>query len=194
MIFHDQTYAALVVSANDRFTEAISKMLPPSEYWPVVTAGSVAEAGRKCKEQAFDVVLVNTPLPDDFGLRFAAQVTESGDASVLVFCRAEVYEEVSSKAAAHGILTISKPVPTQFTAQILRAMCAMRERVRSFEKKQATVEKKIEDMRIINRAKWLLIECLSMTEADAHRYIEKQAMDMRVTKREVADTIIRTYS
>ena len=61
------------------------------------------------------------------------------------------------------------------------------------EEKQASVEEKIEEIRLINRAKWLLIECLSMTEADAHRYIEKQSMDLRVSKREVAESIIKTY-
>ena len=44
-----------------------------------------------------------------------------------------------------------------------------------------------------NRAKWHLIECLSMTETEAHRYIEKQAMDLRISKREVAENIIKTY-
>ena len=32
-----------------------------------------------------------------------------------------------------------------------------------------------------------------MTEPQAHRYIEKQAMDLRITRREVAEGIISTY-
>ena len=49
------------------------------------------------------------------------------------------------------------------------------------------------DIRTVNRAKWLLIENLGMTEKDAHYYIEKQAMDTRMSRREVAVGIIRTY-
>ena len=45
----------------------------------------------------------------------------------------------------------------------------------------------------MNRAKWSLIECLKMTEEQAHRYIEKQAMDERLSKRAVAEAIIKTY-
>ena len=41
--------------------------------------------------------------------------------------------------------------------------------------------------------KWLLIENLKMSESDAHYYIEKQAMDTRLSRREVAQGIIRTY-
>ena len=55
------------------------------------------------------------------------------------------------------------------------------------------MEEKIEEIRLVNRAKWLLIECLSMTEPEAHRYIEKQSMDERISKREVAEYIIKTY-
>ena len=51
----------------------------------------------------------------------------------------------------------------------------------------------MEEIRCVNRAKWLLIRELKMDEPDAHRYIEKQAMDRCVTKREVAEEIIKTY-
>lgn len=52
----------------------------------------------------------------------------------------------------------------------------------------------MKEIRLINRAKWILIEQLKMTESDAHRYIEKQAMDRCVTRTEIAETIIRTYN
>ena len=51
----------------------------------------------------------------------------------------------------------------------------------------------MEDVRLVNRAKWLLIGELNMTEKEAHRYIEKQAMDRCVTKRAVAEQILSTY-
>ena len=54
-------------------------------------------------------------------------------------------------------------------------------------------EEKMEEIRIVNRAKWLLISELKMDEPQAHRYIEKQAMDRCISKKEVAEEIIRTY-
>ena len=50
-----------------------------------------------------------------------------------------------------------------------------------------------DDIRIINRAKYILMEYLSMTEPQAHKYLEKQAMDMRLTKIEVAENLLSTY-
>ena len=49
------------------------------------------------------------------------------------------------------------------------------------------------DIRTVNRAKWLLIERMKMTEQEAHYFIEKQAMDLRVSRREMAENIIRAY-
>ena len=68
------------------------------------------------------------------------------------------------------------------------------ERLRRLEKKTLSVEEKMEEIRVVNRAKWLLISALQMEEPQAHRYIEKQAMDHSISKREVAEEIIRTYT
>ena len=74
-----------------------------------------------------------------------------------------------------------------------RVLCATRERLRRLEEKQSSVEEKMEEIRLVNRAKWLLIEHLHMTEAQAHRYLEKKSMDTRLSRREVAQTVIRDY-
>ena len=72
-------------------------------------------------------------------------------------------------------------------------MSSARERLRKSEKKALSIEEKMEEIRLANRAKWLLIDELKMSEPDTHRYIEKQAMDRCVSKREVAEEIIKTY-
>ena len=59
--------------------------------------------------------------------------------------------------------------------------------------KQATVEEKIQEIRLVNRAKWALIQCLGMTEQAAHRYIEKRAMDERISRREAAMQVLSDY-
>jgi len=193
MVFQERTYSVLLVSASEKFNTAVMPLLPPTDYWPVTVVRSVAEAQRRLLEQAYDIVMINAPLPDDPGMRLAINTCGSSGAGVLLLVKNEIYNDVYSKVVAHGVLTLSKPTDLQMVAQSLRVLCATRERLRQWEEKQVTVEKKIEEIRLVNRAKWLLIECLSMTEADAHRYIEKQAMDLRVPKREVAEDIIKTY-
>ena len=159
MVFREHTYGVLVVSSSEKFNSTMKTLLPMTDYWPLDFAGSVSEARRRMLETEYDLVLINAPLPDDFGTR----------------------------------LTVSKPAPLQVVRQSLSVLCATRERLRRMEARQASVEEKIEEIRLVNRAKWLLIERLGMTEAEAHRYMEKQAMDQRVSKRGLAEIIIKTY-
>ena len=52
---------------------------------------------------------------------------------------------------------------------------------------------RIDEMRIISRAKLALVQYMGLSEPEAHRYIEKQAMDTRSTRREVAEQILAEY-
>lgn len=193
MVFQERTYSVLLVSASDKFNTTIMPLLPTTDFWPVTTAKSVGEARRRLLEESYDIVLINAPLPDDYGMRLAIDICSSSGAGVLLLVKNELYNEVYSKVVSYGVMTLSRPTSLQMISQNLRVLCATRERLRQMEAKQITVEEKIEEIRLVNRAKWLLIECLSMAEGDAHRYIEKQAMDLRISKREVAENIIKTY-
>ena len=193
MVFQERTYSVLLVSASEKFNTTIMPLLPTTDYWPVNTAKSVGEAQRRLLEESYDIVLINAPLPDDFGMQLAIDTCSNSGAGVLLLVKNEHFSEIDAKVVTYGVMTLSKPTSLQMIAQSLRVLCATRERLRQMEAKQVTVEEKIEEIRLVNRAKWMLIECLSMAEADAHRYIEKQAMDLRISKREVAENIIKTY-
>ena len=55
------------------------------------------------------------------------------------------------------------------------------------------LQNKLEEIRLINRAKCVLIQYLNMTEQQAHRYIEKQSMDLRQSRVVTAESILKTY-
>ena len=81
------------------------------------------------------------------------------------------------------IMPVSAPTFKEaIRMETLRLLCITRERLRGMEKKAVTLQEKMEEIRLVNRAKWLLIEELKMTEQEAHRYIEKQAMDRCVQR------------
>ena len=154
---------------------------------------NAGEARRNLTEKRYDFVIVNSPLPDDVGVDFAEETCAGSDAGVLLLIRTELYEETYYKVLPAGVIALPKPTNRQMLSQSLRVLCAIRERLRGMRRQQATVEEKIEELRLVNRAKWLLIECLHMTEADAQRYITRQAMEQRTGKREIAESVIRTY-
>lgn len=193
MVFRERTYSVLLVSASGSFLTSLQPMLPMSEYWPVTTVTSISSARRALVEKTYDLSSSHPPA-DEFGTRFAIDVSAKSSAIVLLFVKNDRYPEVYGKVMEHGVLAVSKPTSTQMVAQSLRVMCTMRERLRMMEAKQATVEDKIAEIRLFNRAKWLLIEHEGISEADAQHRLEKQAMDSRVSKKKVAEEIIKIYA
>ncbi len=193
MIFQERTYGVLIVTASEKLDTQMRSLLPGTDYYPVQSARSVSQARRLLLETGFDLVLIHTPLRDDFGVQLAIDICSDSSAGVLLFVKADLFDSVSAKVLEHGVLTLSMPTNSALVTQSLRMLCAQRERIRRLEEKQQSVEEKIAEIRLVNRAKWLLIECLSMTEPDAQHYIERQSMDQRITRREAAENIIRTY-
>lgn len=194
MVFSEVVYSVLVVSSAQKFQDSIASMLPCSDYYPVCFVSNIAAARRELLSRTFDFVIINAPLPDEFGTRFAIDACAGSGTVVLLMLRSESYEEVNAKVTMHGVFTLQKPTPYQTLQQGLKWMISARERLRKIENKATTIEEKMEEIRLVNRAKWLLIEQLKMTEADAHHYIEKQAMDRCVSRKEISLGIIKTYS
>ena len=187
-------YSVLVASASESFNSALTPLLPESAFSPVHIVSSISAAQRKLAEQSFDFVIVNSPLPDDPGIRFSIDACTAKGTIVLLLVKSEIHMSVYDKVVAHGVFTLPKPTSRQTLAQALGWMSSARERLRRIEKKSLSIEEKMEEIRLVNRAKWLLIGELKMDEPHAHRYIEKQAMDFCITKRQVAENIISTYS
>ncbi len=193
MSLKERVYSVLVISAKENFNASLQSLLPESKYAPVQMVSSVSLAKRVLLERSFDFVCINTPLPDDFGTRFAIEISGNKGTVILLLVRNEVYEEVCDKVTEYGILTLPKPASKQMVAHTLNFMAGIRERLRKLENKSLSMEEKMKEIRLVNRAKWVLIDELKMSEADAHRYIEKQAMDRCVSRREIAEEIISTY-
>ena len=193
MSLKERVYSVLVISAKENFNASLQSLLPESKYAPVQMVSSVSLAKRVLLERSFDFVFINTPLPDDFGTRFAIEISGNKGTVILLLVRNEVYEEVCDKVTEYGILTLPKPASKQMVAHTLNFMAGIRERLRKLENKSLSMEEKMKEIRLVNRAKCVLINELKMSEADAHRYIEKQAMDRCVSRREIAEEIISTY-
>ena len=67
----ERVYSVLLVSAAESFNTAIGELLTTSVFSPVNTVSAVSAAKRAFAERAYDIVIVNSPLPDDPGIRFA---------------------------------------------------------------------------------------------------------------------------
>ena len=189
----EQVFSVLIVSSSSKFNDSISKLLNSSVYQPIEYANSINLAQRKCIERFYDLVLINTPLTDDFGIKFAVDLSCKNSSACLLFVSGEVYASVHDKVCDYGVFAVSKPVSGIVFNQSLDWLKTTRQRLKRLEKKTVTLQEKMDEIKIINRAKWTLINSCNMSEEDAHRYIEKQAMDRCLTRKEIAENILKTY-
>lgn len=185
-------YSTLVVSPTGKFGDTLSALLDETVFSPVDCVPTPSEARAAARERTYDLLFINAPADHDASLALAADAVEAG-AVVMLLLSQESFDSVRAYARSLGIFAMKRPVSLQMIAQAADLMCAASERLRRERKSVKTVERHIADINLINRAKWLLIDNLKMTEDDAHRYIERQAMDRCLTKREIAESIIKTY-
>lgn len=185
--------SVLIVSSSVKAEEYLRDILDTAQFSPVVTASGAGEAKRMQLESHYDLVLINAPLADDFGTELAIEIAEDSASGVILFVKNELFEQVSYKAEDYGVLTVAKPGSRQGIYQAIKLLVATRHRIKTFENKAVTLEAKMKEIRLINRAKWLLIDRFKMSETEAHKYIEKTAMDNCVKRGEIAENIIRTY-
>ncbi len=178
------------MSASEKFNTSVIALLSEIGCRPVSIANSIVSAKRMILEEKFDIVIINTPLPDDFGVDFAIDICDKWSVGVLLAVKSENYPQVNNFAAPYGVLTVAKPSTSQTMIQSVQLLCGTCERLRRMERKTATLESKMDEIRKVNKAKCLLIEKNGMTEKEAHRYIEKQAMDRCETKLSIAEKIL----
>ena len=112
---------------------------------------------------------------------------------VLLLVKSEDYDETYDQIAEQGIFLLGKPLGKQTLLATISCMVSAKERMRSLTNKVHLAEEQAAELRLTNRAKWLLIDKEGMTEQEAHRFIEKQAMDSCSPRKKIALEIIHRY-
>ena len=180
----------LVVSSYEKFSESVTRALTDGRYRDVDVRKSAASARRELLEKSYDVAMINMPLSDEPGVDLAIDIAQSYPTGVIIVASSEISEDVAEKVTDDGIVVIAKPASARIVKRAVRLLCALLDKQRKTEKKVLTLEEKMEEIRIVNRAKWKLINEQGMSEDDAHRHIGKLAMDKCVSKREIAEEIL----
>ncbi|MBQ6537578.1 MAG: ANTAR domain-containing protein [Eubacterium sp.] len=180
----------LVVSSYEKFSASVVRALSDGRYRDIEVRKSASLARRELVERSYDLVMINIPLSDESGVELAMDIVSQNTTGVIVTASSEISEDVAEKVTDFGIIVITKPATVKAVSRSARLMCAILDRLKSTQKKVLTLEEKMEEIRIVNRAKWKLIDEKGFDEEEAHKYIGKLAMDKCVTRREIAEEIL----
>ena len=184
----------LIVSSSQKAAAFLQDFLKAGALSGQITVAETGgEARRLLSQNEYDLILINSPLKDEFGHELAIGFAESSASGILMLVKNELAEEVTARVEDFGIAVVSKPVNRLYLHQAWKLVQASRRRMSSLESENVKLRQKMEEIRVVDRAKCALIQYLNLTEPEAHRYIEKQAMDLRKTRLEIAQEILKTY-
>ncbi|MDD3866984.1 MAG: ANTAR domain-containing protein [Eubacteriales bacterium] len=184
---------ALVVALSEKSLTFFSEILLSASIHPIATVNSCGEARRMLLQRDFDLVIINAPLRDETGENLSRHIAAKGVSQVILVVPAEHYEAISAQTEEFGVLTVARPLNRSLFWSALKLAKSAGSRLKRMREENSRLVQKIEDIRLIDRAKYCLISYLSLSEQEAHRFIEKQAMDLRTTKRAIAEGILKTY-
>ena len=185
---NDIYHSVLIVTSSEPFYTLVKQSLTGD--FTIEVRKSAATARRCILERYYDIVLINSPLPDETGMELAIYVTEQSNASVLLVPPQDIFEDILQQVTDHGIFVVPKPSPRGRIDKAVRYLVAVQNRMRALEKKIQTAEEKLEELRTVSKAKCLLIEQRKMTEDEAHRLIGKMAMDNGISRGRAAQRIL----
>lgn len=192
MSYAERHYRVLLVSVGDKFINEINNLLQGDQYQRDCSH-SASDARCKLLENPYDIVIVNAPLSDEFGSRLCIDASRNNGTVAVIFASNDTYDEIYDKVSVQGVFVVRKPTSRNLVSQALSLSVCARERLRTLENKAVKAESKVDEIRIVNKAKWMLIDHEGLSEADAHRYVEKSAMDAGITKKLAAQLIIDKY-
>ena len=182
----------LIVARKNSFSDTIIHLLKDKND-PIKLVESISEARRELIDNDYDLMIISSPLPDEFGINFAIDAGYKYKMGIILFVKNELYDEVYDKTYDYGILTVSRPTSANIIIQSVKLLESSIIRERKLVEKPMGIKDKLEEIRLINNAKLLLIKHQHMSEDEAHKHIEKRAMFIRKTKIYVAKEIISKY-
>ena len=181
----------LIVSSNKNAADILTKFLNDSFRCSVRTVATASDArGIVSGNQSWELVMINIPLSDERGTDLAEYITENTAAGCIVMIKTESAEKLMEWADRCNIIVASKPFSRQVLYQIVKAVEMSVRRTWNLYQETVRLERQISEIRLIDKAKFLLMQYKNMTEDEAHSYIEQYAMKKRKKKVIAASEII----
>lgn len=185
----EDTHSVLIVTKDSKLSQSISAMLMPPLFETEVMS-DFNEARRRVSERLYNIILVD--YSDGEGADFATDASESLS-TILLLLPPSLFEEVSYRVEGYGIISITNPFDQFYFYNMIKAAIAVQYKVQVLSSQTTKLKVKMEEIKQVNRAKMLLMQNMNMTEQEAHRFIEKDAMDRGMKRIAVADEIIKRY-
>lgn len=183
----------LIVSKQRDIGEALAKQLTSFKFDNIEIINSAQEARRKVQRSDYCLVLINTPLSHEYGTDLALDILAVDGPDVILIVKNDQLSQVEKKLVKAPIFILPKPINKYLMQRDINYVINSHNKRERLISQNSKLKKKMNSLKDQFRAKLLLMENLSMSESEAHRYLQKKAMDQGRTPGDIALAIIDLY-
>jgi len=167
------------------------EMLREEGYDVVGQAGDGEEAVRLAEELRPDLVMLDVKMPVLDGISAAERIATARIAPVVMLTAFSQRELVERARDAGAMAYLVKPFTQSDLVPAIELAVSRYAEITTLESEVADLAERFETRKRVERAKSLLQQKYGLSEPDAFRWLQKSAMDRRLSMREVADVVIR---
>jgi AmiR/NasT family two-component response regulator len=183
------TRVRIVVAEDEALIRMdLVEMLGEAGYEVVAQASDGAQAIELVKEHTPDLAILDVKMPILDGISAAEEIIATCPVLMLT---AFSQRELVDRARDAGVMAyVLKPFTINDLVPAIEIAISRHTQMRSLADEVADLHDRLETRKLIDRAKGILMAALNLTEPQAFSWIQKAAMDRRLTMKEVAQAVI----
>ena len=164
------------------------EMLTEAGYEVVAEANNGEEAIALAIEHKPDLAILDVQMPVLDGISAAEKIIAIAPVLMLT---AFSQRELVDRARDAGVMAyVVKPFTISDLVPAIEIAISRHTQMRSLADEVADLHERLETRKVIDRAKGILMKALNLTEPEAFSWIQRAAMDRRITMKEVAEAVI----
>jgi two-component system, response regulator PdtaR len=168
----------------------LAEMLGEEGYDVVGQAGDGERAVELAEELHPDLVVLDVKMPRLDGISAAQKIAEQRIAPVVILTAFSQRDLVERARDAGAMAYLVKPFTKGDLVPAIEMAVSRFTEVQQLEHEVADLTERLETRKLVDRAKGVLQERLELTEPESFRWIQKTAMDLRLSMRQVAEGVI----
>ena len=186
----DRIGAILVIAAKPRIQSSGRSALT-AKYGRVLTAETVQEARRAVEREKIALMVIFSPLKDEEEIPRLFDMAERRGIAAGYIVGREIYGETAYRLEGRNVFVVAYPLQMDQVLQLVSFLHQVQRRFWLVLSEQERLQRQVQDIQIACRVKCLLVEKREMTEEEAHHFIEQEAMNTGLSKREAALKILK---